>query len=70
MNLLKREAKHRQNMEEQIDSIQHDAINPSDNVKLDENMEKRILKIENSLAETRKDLKKERKRLKVKFKNS
>ena len=60
---VQREAKHRQNIEETIDHIQHDTMNPVESSKLDGNVEKRLIKLENSLAETRKDAKKERKKM-------
>ena len=62
---VQREAKHRQNIEETIDQIQHDTMNPADagSSKLDGSVEKRLIKLENSLAETRKDAKKERKKI-------
>jgi len=61
---VQREAKHRQNMEEQIDQLQHDALNPTESgTKLDDSVDKRLIKLENTVAETKKDLKKERKKM-------
>ena len=61
---VQREAKHRQNMEEQIDQIQHESMNPTQSgTKLDDDVDKRLIKLENTLSETKKDMKKERKKL-------